>query len=127
MTLTYLELNNIAEGLKAVKDEKVSGSVALRIAKVLKELDDTLSVFQEARKTTLENYADKTDDGEIDAPDGLYKFENASDEELNQLNKEMYELLLEEVDFKSFIKSSDLDKLQVSIQTVLLLDPIVKE
>lgn len=119
--ITVEELLNIAPILRDLSNKPFKGSITFKIARLMRELDREISLFEEARKSVIEKYGVKGEDG------SLIFFENNSiqiqEDKLQECNEEMKNLLITEIEINAEkISIEAFDDIEITPSQAIVLE-----
>lgn len=95
---------------------------AFKLKGVVKKAEEELAKYEEVRKDALNRYGDKNEDGTLAVLNGNVLF---SDSNLENFQKELHELQLIEIEIPSLSIDDLGDKVNLSVQDLLILDGII--
>ena len=100
MTVKLKDAVESTDILRQLAGVKLKGRAAFNVAKMLKQLEDELNLFNETRTKLIQQYADKDENGELKInPDtNEYMF---SDENMNKFVEEINGVLNGEIEINA--------------------------
>ena len=103
--------------MRKIANKTMDGKTALRIARLLRELDKESQVFQETRTRLLQMYGEVVQDNQIRIPN----------EKMMQFNKEMQEALNVEIEVNAEPLSEEfVEKMEITPTEVSVLMPFIQ-
>lgn len=119
--ITIEELLNITPILRDLSNKPFKGSITFKIARLMRELDREISLFEDARKSIIEKYGVKGEDG------SLIFFENNSiqiqEDKLQECNEEMKNLLITEIEINAEkISIEAFDDIEITPSQAIVLE-----
>lgn len=99
ITMTINELLNTIPILRELINKPFNGTTAFKLARLMRELDKEVLLFEEARQRLAEKYGQRDDNGQfVFDEDGSIKLQ---EDKLVECNEEMMTLLLTTVDINA--------------------------
>lgn len=124
MKLTLKQIIEGQESLQKLSGQSLRGRTAFQIGRLLKELENILSDYNDTRVKTIQAYAKKDENGEYVINDrNEYQFDP---EQMNQYFQEIEKLISEELEINSNpIKFSDIENLNFTPAEMTFLEPFL--
>ena len=124
-----VQLKDIIEGtevLKKLAGQPLRGKVAFQISKILKRLEDELTLFNNTRVDIIKKYSQTNENGElISDENGNVKLK---EETIEDFNKEITELLNMEIEIDANrIALEDIENVDFTPAEMTLLMPLIEE
>jgi septum formation topological specificity factor MinE len=124
-----IQLKDVIEStevLKKLAGEKLRGKVAFQISKILKKLEDELTLFNSTRVEIIKKYSQTDENGELIADEeGNVKLK---EESIEDFNKEIVELLNMEIKIDANkIAIEDIENIDFTPAEMTLLMPLIEE
>jgi len=124
-----IQLKDVIEStevLKKLAGEKLRGKVAFQISKILKKLEDELTLFNSTRVEIIKKYSQTDENGELIADEeGNVKLK---EESIEDFNKEIIELLNMEIKIDANkIAIEDIENIDFTPAEMTLLMPLIEE
>ena len=124
-----VQLKDIIEGtevLKKLAGQPLRGKVAFQISKILKRLEDELTLFNNTRVEIIKKYSQTDENGElISDENGNVKLK---EETIEDFNKEITELLNMEIEIDANkIALEDIENVDFTPAEMTLLMPLIEE
>lgn len=124
-----MQLKDIIEGtdvLKKLAGQPLRGKVAFQISKILKRLEDELTLFNNTRVDIIKKYSETDENGELIADEnGNVKLK---EETIAEFNKEITELLNMEIEIDANkIALKDIEDVDFTPAEMTLLMPLIEE
>ena len=124
-----VQLKDIIEGtevLKKLAGQPLRGKVAFQISKILKRLEDELTLFNNTRVDIIKKYSQTDENGElISDENGNVKLK---EETIEDFNKEITELLNMEIEIDANkIALEDIENVDFTPAEMTLLMPLIEE
>lgn len=124
-----IQLKDVIEStevLKKLAGEKLRGKVAFQISKILKRLEDELTLFNSTRVEIIKKYSQTDENGELIADEeGNVKLK---EEAIEDFNKEIVELLNMEIKIDANkIAIEDIENIDFTPAEMTLLMPLIEE
>lgn len=125
ITLTLEQLINSTEGLKGLGQKQLKARCAYTVGKLMKQAENEITSFNEARADLIKKYGEKDVNGElVTAENGNVKIPN---EVLADFNKEFKELLDTEIEINSNkIQMADLENVNFTPAEMAQLDEFIE-
>lgn len=127
MTVKLKDAVESTDILRQLAGVKLKGRAAFNVAKMLKQLEDELNLFNETRTKLIQQYADKDEDGELKInPDtNEYMF---SDENMNKFVEEINGVLNGEIEVNANkLRLEDLEDSDFTPVQMMALEAFVEE
>lgn len=124
-----MQLKDVIEGtdvLKKLAGQPLRGKVAFQISKILKRLEDELTLFNNTRVDIIKKYSETDANGELIADEnGNVKLK---EETIAEFNKEITELLNMEIEIDANkIALKDIEDVDFTPAEMTLLMPLIEE
>ena len=124
-----MQLKDVIEGtdvLKKLAGQSLRGKVAFQISKILKKLEDELTLFNNTRVDIIKKYSETDENGELIADEnGNVKLK---EETIAEFNKEITELLNMEIEIDANkIALKDIEDVDFTPAEMTLLMPLIEE
>jgi uncharacterized membrane-anchored protein len=127
MTVKLKDAVESTDILRQLAGVKLKGRAAFNVAKMLKQLEDELNLFNETRTKLIQQYADKDENGELKInPDtNEYMF---SDENMNKFVEEINGVLNGEIEVNANkLRLEDLEDSDFTPVQMMALEAFVEE
>lgn len=127
MTVKLKDAVESTDILRQLAGVKLKGRAAFNVAKMLKQLEDELNLFNETRTKLIQQYADKDENGELKInPDtNEYMF---SDENMNKFVEEINGVLNGEIEINANkLRLEDLEDSDFTPVQMMALEAFVEE
>jgi hypothetical protein len=118
------DLLNAVPVLKELSGRNFVGAVTFKIARLIRELDKEIALFDEARENIVEKYAVRKEDGSIDINEmGIIKIIDGQTEACNQ---ELGSLLNAEIEVNADkIPADAFDNIEFSPSQALVIEALI--
>ena len=124
-----INLSDVVNSIPVFNDimkQTLTGSAAFRVARLARELDNEMKTFNESRRTLVEKYAVRDDNGELKAD------ENGNiqiiPEKVNECNEEFNNLLNSEIEINANKLPNDiLNEIKINPQQMMDIMMFVEE
>ena len=126
ITVTLENIINSAESLRALAQKELKGKTAYRVSRMLRELDNEYSLFNETRAELIKKYGVRDENGElVVSENGDYTLEK---EHIEDFYKEINDLLKNEIELNvNKIELDDLGDITFTPNEMLMLEPFIEE
>ena len=115
MKTSIKQILNARETLSRLAGQTLPVKQSYRLAKLVKAVNDELSVYEGERIKLCEKY------GTLDKDNGVYKFEGENRE---KFNADINVLLSQEVELD--VKPIDISNLELSAQDIINIEPLIE-
>lgn len=124
-----IQLKDVIEGtdvLKKLAGQPLRGKVAFQISKILKKLEDELTLFNDTRVEIIKKYSQTDENGNlITDENGNVKL---NENTIAEFNKEITELLNTEIEINcDKIALKDIENIDFTPAEMTLLMPLIEE
>lgn len=126
INITLRELVDSSEIMKKLAQKSLKGKTAYYIARLLREIDKELTLFNETRGNLIKKYGEKDENGELKIDEnGNCKF---LPEEMDKFYSEMNDILNDIIELNvNKIELNDLENLDFTPTEMILLEPFIEE
>lgn len=124
ITLTLNDIFNAVPALREISSKEFPGSTTFKIARLIRELDKEIQLFEEERSKIANKYGEKDENGMLIAKDnGMIKI---SDDKIQECNEELQALFSTQVEINANKLSVDIfDTIEMTPTQAMNLEPIV--
>lgn len=125
ITITVNNLLNTVPVLRELVNKPFKGSVAFKLARLVRELDKENSLFEEARANLAQKYCDRDENGEpIILENGLIKLQedkiDECNEELSNLLSSQLEIVAEKIPISAF------DDIELTPSQMIVIEDLIE-
>ena len=126
INVTLRELVDSAETMKKLSQESLKGKTAYYIARLLREIDKELTLFNETRGNLIKKYGDKDENGELKIDEnGNCQF---APQEMEKFYSEMNDILNNIIELNANkITLNELEELDFTPNEMIILEPFIEE
>ena len=126
INITLRELVDSSDTMKKLSQKSLKGKIAYYIARLLREIDKELTLFNETRGTLIKKYGEKDENGELKIDEnGNCKF---SPEATERFYSEMNDILNNVIELNANkINLNDLEELDFTPTEMIILEPFIEE
>lgn len=124
ITLTLNDIFNAVPALREISSKEFPGSTTFKIARLIRELDKEIQLFEEERMKIANKYGEKDEEGNlIPQENGIIKI---SEDKIQECNKELQALFETQVEINANKLSADIfDTIEMTPTQAMNLEPIV--
>lgn len=124
ITLTLNDIFNAVPALREISSKEFPGSTTFKIARLIRELDKEIQLFEEERNKIANKYGEKDENGVLITKDnGMIKI---SDDKIQECNEELQALFSTQVEINANKLSVDIfDTIEMTPTQAMNLEPIV--
>ena len=125
MKLQQIMSEQFTASFKKLLGQSLPVTTAYRLKATTALIDSEQTKFEEVRRTLVDKYAEKNEDGSIKKDEkGGYRVAEAS---INDYVKELNELLAVEIEVKPVKLAALGDKAELTVQDIAVLDGLITE
>lgn len=126
INITVKELVDSSETMKKLSQKSLKGKTAYYIARLLREIDKELTLFNETRGDLIKKYGEKDENGELKIDEnGNCKF---GPDTIEQFYSEMNDILNNGIELNANkINLKDLEELDFTPTEMIILEPFIEE
>lgn len=126
INIALRELVDSSEIMKKLSQKPLKGKTAYYTARLLREIDKELTLFNETRGNLIKKYGEKDENGELKIDEnGNCKF---TSEEMDKFYFEMNDILNNIIELNANkIELNDLENLDFTPTEMILLEPFIEE
>lgn len=126
INITLKEIVDSAETMRKLSQESLKGKTAYHIARLLREIDKELTLFNETRGNLIKKYGDKDENGELKVDEnGICQF---TSEEMEKFYSEMNDILNNIIELNANkITLDELEELDFTPSEMIILEPFIEE
>lgn len=120
INVTLNEILNASPILSTIAQKPINGADAFKIARLLREVDKEITTFDETRKTLIDKYGARDDEGELVVEENTIKIK---DDCIDDYNQAVTTMLMNEVTINANPLSMDsLSALTITPQQALMIE-----
>lgn len=125
ITLTINEIINSVPVLEKISQFSTNGIVAFKIARLIRELNKEIELFEKQRVEMIEKYCERDESGQmVMIDDSQVKIK---EDNISKYNNELREILNTQVEINANkIPLNSLEEIKISPQDALLIDNLVE-
>lgn len=122
--ITMSELLDIIPVLRELSTKPFKGATTFKIARLMRELDKEITLFEESRQKLAEKYGVRKEDGSLEImEDGAVKLQK---DRIQECNEEMINLLATEIEINvDKITVEAFDDIEISPSQAIAIDALV--
>ena len=123
--ITINELLNVVPVLQELSNRTFKGSTTFKIARLVRELDKEMILFEQARQKIAETYGKRKDDGSLEIlEDGTIKIQ---EDKIQECNDELVNLLNNEIEINAAkIPVSAFDDIELTPAQAVVIDSLIE-
>ena len=123
--ITINELLNVVPVLQELSNRTFKGSTTFKIARLVRELDKEMILFEQARQKIAETYGKRKDDGSLEVlEDGTIKIQ---ENKIQECNDELVNLLNNEIEINAAkIPVSAFDDIELTPAQAVVIDSLIE-
>ena len=123
--ITINELLNVVPVLQELSNRTFKGSTTFKIARLVRELDKEMVLFEQARQKIAETYGKRKDDGSLEVlEDGTIKLQ---EDKIQECNDELVNLLNNEIEINAAkIPVSAFDDIELTPAQAVVIDSLIE-
>ena len=123
--ITINELLNVVPVLQELSNKTFKGSTTFKIARLVRELDKEMILFEQARQKIAETYGKRKDDGSLEVlEDGTIKLQ---EDKIQECNDELVNLLNNEIEINAAkIPVSAFDDIELTPAQAVVIDSLIE-
>ena len=123
--ITINELLNVVPVLQELSNKTFKGSTTFKIARLVRELDKEMVLFEQARQKIAETYGKRKDDGSLEIlEDGTIKLQ---EDKIQECNNELVSLLNNEIEINAAkIPVSAFDDIELTPAQAVVIDSLIE-
>lgn len=124
ITITVDELLTITPVLRELSTKTFKGITTFKIARLIRELDKEITLFEESRQKLAEKYGARKEDGSLEVmEDGTVKLQ---EDKIQECNEELINLLATEIEINADkITIEAFDDIEISPSQAIAIDALV--
>lgn len=124
ITMTLNDIFNAVPALREISTKEFPGSVTFKIARLIRELDKEIQLFEEERSKIANKYGEKDKNGMLITQDnGMIKI---PDDKIQECNEELQALFSTQVEINANKLSADIfDNIEMTPTQAMNLEAIV--
>lgn len=124
ITITVNELLTITPVLRELSTKTFKGITTFKIARLIRELDKEITLFEESRQKLAEKYGARKEDGSLEImEDGTVKLQ---EDKIQECNEELMNLLATEIEINADkITIEAFDDIEISPSQAIAIDALV--
>ena len=124
ITMTVNDLLNVIPVLRELSNKPFKGATTFKIARLMRELDKEISLFEESRQKLAEKYGAREEDGElITTEEGAIKLQ---EDKIDECNEEMVNLLTTEIEINADkIPAASFDEIEIAPAQAIVIDMLI--
>lgn len=125
INISLRELVDSSETMKKLSQKSLKGKTAYYIARLLREIDKELTLFNETRGNLIKKYGEKDENGDLKIDEnGICKF---IPEEMEKFYSEMNDILNNIIELNANkINLNDLEELNFTPNEMIALEPFIE-
>ena len=122
--ITMNEILSVVPVLQELSNKQFKGATTFKIARLIRELDKEMALFNEARQKLGDKYGQRDENGElIISEEGIIKLQ---EDKIQDCNEELVTLLETEIEINADkIKVDAFDDIDISPAQVMILESLV--
>lgn len=122
--ITMSELLNVVPVLRELSSKPFKGATTFKIARLMRELDKEITLFEESRQKLAEKYGVRKEDGSLEImEDGTVKLQK---DRIQECNEELMNLLATEIEINANkIPVEVFDDIEISPSQAITIDILV--
>lgn len=123
--ITINELLNVIPVLQELSHKTFKGSTTFKIARLVRELDKEMIVFEQARQKIAETYGKRKDDGSLEVlEDGTIKLQ---EDKIQECNNELVSLLNNEIEINAAkIPVNAFEDIELTPAQAVIIDSLIE-
>lgn len=124
ITMTVNDLMNVVPVLREMAEKPFKGAITFKLARLMREIDKEMTLFEESRQKLAEKYALRDDNGQIVlTEDGNIRLQ---EDKVQECNEEMISLLTTEVEINADkISASAFDEIEIAPNQAIAIDILI--
>ena len=124
ITMTVNDLMNVVPVLREMAEKPFKGAITFKLARLMREIDKEMTLFEESRQKLAEKYALRDDNGQIVlTEDGNIRLQ---EDKVQECNEEMISLLTTEVEINADkISASAFDNIEIAPNQAIAIDILI--
>ena len=125
ISMTINDLMNVVPVLREMAEKPFKGAITFKLARLMREIDKEMTLFEESRQKLAEKYALRDDNGQIVlTEDGNIRLQ---EDKVQECNEEMISLLTTEVEINADkISASAFDEIEIAPNQEIAIDILIE-
>ena len=123
--VTLADAISAVPALESISQHNFNGVNAFKIARLIRELNKEVELFNQERRNLIEKYCERDEDGEMVTEDGNIRLQESYIDNFNNTLQEMFE---SEIEINaSPLKIDSLEDITLTPQQAMSLEPFFEE